>query len=681
MLSRILLAFICITSFFVASEKLQAAEINSTNYDIYVGDMNGDGAKDFFFKCKPFFLILHGDIATPIMFYKNMDFAIYRNGNDYTAPSGLTLTQADLTAKIASGSLRLATDGTDYVAWTNGIAGRTNLLLRGADSTAPAVMLSSFADVALPTLSKTYLPQDYPGISDRNIRLTLADINYDGRQDIVLEDVSTSAAWKTAYIASANANADGVPTYMRELRPSTAYVAPSSGPKTILVGTTAAQFRVDESGAATYEVPITVADGVAGVKPQLSLGYSSNAGDGIAGQGWSLSGISAISRCRQTLTQDNKALPITWSSDDRFCLNGQRLMVVSGSYGAPESTYRTEIDNFAVVTAKGGVAGHPAYFTVEAKDGSTSYFGNTADSKLAGSASSPGTTTLTWSINRFQDNVGNSIDFVYEGDATEGWRINTIHYAFPTTNSGLNAARTDSNAQIKFFYDLRTDKSSSYVTGYSFAQKKRLSTVSVNSDGKELRSYNLGYMPDVDSGNRYKNNVSRLEAIQECNGSTCLVPLMFKWGGGSFISLDQGSTPVNLINASSGKYLLNNLFADANGDGKQDLIYLMYDSSAATSSSPNRASVSVHVQYAGKPDFVMYSSTVSDYRQVRIANLDYNADGRQDIAIYDGVNWQIYLATVTADTGNGIWAKFTYIADPALTDRNTVFLITTATVW
>ncbi|MGE0209088.1 MAG: SpvB/TcaC N-terminal domain-containing protein [Lysobacteraceae bacterium] len=56
------------------------------------------------------------------------------------------------------------------------------------------------------------------------------------------------------------------------------------------VGATAGQFRVDESGAATYSVPIQAVPGTAGVAPDISLNYSSQGGDGPLGRGWAVGG-------------------------------------------------------------------------------------------------------------------------------------------------------------------------------------------------------------------------------------------------------------------------------------------------------------------------------------------------------------------------------------------------------
>jgi len=61
-------------------------------------------------------------------------------------------------------------------------------------------------------------------------------------------------------------------------------------------GATAAEFKV-EQGTASYRIPLTLPPGIGGMKPELSLSYSSRGGDGPIGSGWSIEGLSAISVC------------------------------------------------------------------------------------------------------------------------------------------------------------------------------------------------------------------------------------------------------------------------------------------------------------------------------------------------------------------------------------------------
>ncbi|HLF29880.1 MAG TPA: putative Ig domain-containing protein, partial [Xanthomonadales bacterium] len=86
------------------------------------------------------------------------------------------------------------------------------------------------------------------------------------------------------------------------------------------VGATAGVFRVDDTGNATYSMPIFTAPGSGGLAPQISLDYSSRAGNGPLGVGWSLGGVSAITRCSRTLEQDGKSgqRGISLTANDRF---------------------------------------------------------------------------------------------------------------------------------------------------------------------------------------------------------------------------------------------------------------------------------------------------------------------------------------------------------------------------
>lgn len=146
-----------------------------------------------------------------------------------------------------------------------------------------------------------------------------------------------------------------------------------------LVGVTTGQFRVNEQGAATYSLPLSLPSGTAGVTPEIGLNYSSQGGDGILGVGWSLSAGGAISRCPKTLAQDNVISGISLTNADPFCLNGQRLILKSGTHGRSGAVYRTEIESFSKITAFGNaVEAGPLGFTVETKSGEVHYYGYTS---------------------------------------------------------------------------------------------------------------------------------------------------------------------------------------------------------------------------------------------------------------------------------------------------------------
>src|SRR5688572_14676018 len=91
-----------VLSCFLLASAASGVEIKTDTYDIYIGDLNGDGGSDYYFHQKPILIILHGDIATPIFAAQPNSFAVYRNGAEYTAPQLITLTDVQLAQKLTS---------------------------------------------------------------------------------------------------------------------------------------------------------------------------------------------------------------------------------------------------------------------------------------------------------------------------------------------------------------------------------------------------------------------------------------------------------------------------------------------------------------------------------------------------------------------------------------------------
>lgn len=148
------------------------------------------------------------------------------------------------------------------------------------------------------------------------------------------------------------------------------------------VGRIAAEFGVDLVGAATWSVPVSVAAGRGGLRPAVSLQYNSHDGDGLAGVGMTLVGLSKISRCAQTIAVDGRMQGVRFSNGDRYCLDGQPLVLLSGVYGADGAEYRTEINNLQRVVSRGQQGSGPAWFEVQHPDGLSWRYGNDADSRI-----------------------------------------------------------------------------------------------------------------------------------------------------------------------------------------------------------------------------------------------------------------------------------------------------------
>ena len=435
---------------------------------------------------------------------------------------------------------------------------------------------------------------------------------------------------------------------------------PSVGYGDDTAGAIAGQFRVNEAGAATYSIPIMVGAGTAGVAPEVSLSYSSQAGSGIAGRGWSIGGGSAISRCRQTLQIDQQSLPIQWNNQDRYCLDGQRLILLSGTYGGNGAQYRTEIDSYAKITSIGGNTSNPSYFKVERKDGSTSIYGSNSNSRQLGKDSK----TITWGLNKFTDSFGNPIIFNYSNNPSNGFALNKIYYAFGTNTSG-----TTSNSYVSFVYDTnRPDPTAGFMAGHALNNKLRLNRIdSYNADdggsAQLIRSYHLSYEAQPLSPRPQDALISRLESIEECIDTSaiqCMPATTFDWGE----QLPIGDTPSSLARtrnhlAGTTQGVSAYTLLDFNGDGLKDVAWMVAYPAGSGIDQKFFYDEATANGFAAKPfnNGAMYYHTSDNPNQGQGYNLypvDYNADGREDLIRFrDKTNtWELFLSTPQAD---GSW--------------------------
>ena len=179
------------------------------------------------------------------------------------------------------------------------------------------------------------------------------------------------------------------------------------------VGRTVGQFNVSSSGSAQYSIPIYAPPGPGGMQPSISLFYESRSPIGQLGIGWSISGLGQITRCNKTVAQDTTAAPVSLVTTDGYCINGNRLRLTSGTYGTAGSVYQTEIADFSQITANGTTGNGPQYFSVQARNGLTYYYGytdangNGANSQVIAAGSSP-STALTWLLSKVVDRSGNN---------------------------------------------------------------------------------------------------------------------------------------------------------------------------------------------------------------------------------------------------------------------------------
>lgn len=323
-------------------------------------------------------------------------------------------------------------------------------------------------------------------------------------------------------------------------------------------GTILGSFGVSETGAATYSIPIAVPPGTAGMEPKLSFNYSSQGGNGIAGVGWSLGGLSAITRCPQTIIQDGQTRGVQLDANDRFCLDGQRLIAINGAtYGAIGAEYRTEIESFSKVVSYGGTAGDPQYFKIWTKAGQIIEFGNTTDSRLEAQGK---TIAAAWAVNKISDTAGNYIAFTYFEDNANGeHRITRIDY------TGNAAASVSPYNTVEFQYETRPDPSSGYLAGSLNQQTQRLLHILTRTGGAPVMDYGLNYEIGTTTGR------SRLSSLTQCAATgDCLNPTTFGWQEGEAASFDTAAIESSMPGGSTSDVWF--AMGDMNGDGRSDAL-------------------------------------------------------------------------------------------------------------
>jgi len=474
---------------------------------------------------------------------------------------------------------------------------------------------------------------------------------------------------------------------------------------------TPGEFSVSAGGAAVYQIKLRVPQGIAGVVPDLSLVYNSQGGSGLLGVGWSLAGLSGVTRCPQTNAQDGSAWVggINFTATDRYCMDGQRLIAVgdpavsgsaAGTYGANNTYYATEMESFSKIqsfgsvgsgTAQNGASFYgPSYFVVKTKSGLKLEYGNTTDSKVYPTGK---TVVAVWALNKVTDTKGNYMTLTYSAPDS----VNGQYYPLRIDYTG-NASVTPNIAptsRIDFEYNdagttTRPDAAPVFVGGSLLRTTVRMTKVTMSNAGTSIREYRIAYLPSPAAPVR-----SFVQSIQECapgSGGACLPATMFAW-----TSPQTNWVPTSTVGAKPATPVDQQcLTGDYDGDGLTDVACLAspgtwhmmlarsggwalsYWQNGAAPASPVGAQCVVgDFNGDGKSDFACYNaigqawqmtfSTGSSWSTatwtganpgVPVGNQcftgDYDGDGRTDLACYTGNGSRSWH--VTRSTGTG-WAS------------------------
>ncbi|MCP3670958.1 MAG: hypothetical protein GY814_11110, partial [Gammaproteobacteria bacterium] len=359
--------------------------------------------------------------------------------------------------------------------------------------------------------------------------------------------------------------------------------------------------------------------------------YNSRGGNGHLGMGWSLAGLSSITRCPATLAQDGFIDGVDFDGNDRFCLDGQRLIAINDDpYGAPGTEYRTEIETFSQVTSHGSAGNGPSYFIVKTKSGRTMEFGNSDDSKIEAQGKND---VVNWALNRVADAYGNYYTVGYVEDNANG------EFYPERVDYGWDAGQ-GSGSSVRFVYQPRGDVRTGYVGGSVSRISQRLVDLKTYAGEGDVRDYRLYY----EYGK--VTNQSRLVSVTGCDGKNqCFRASSFSWTNASSkfgnTSPSFSTAPNTYFSNGEGEDMGTRL-ADIDGDGLMDIIQL-YLSPQGYYGGVDQKRV-----YLNKGSDFAFSSTYSqslpntyfsngDGKDMGTRLADMNGDGLMDII-------QLYLS-------------------------------------
>jgi Salmonella virulence plasmid 65kDa B protein/FG-GAP-like repeat len=223
-----------------------------------------------------------------------------------------------------------------------------------------------------------------------------------------------------------------------------------------------------------------------GLEPRLQLQYDAGGSNGWLGSGWSLSGLSQVTR-----VGPHKGMPS--ANDRRYLLDGMDVISCakavisapgcqhpSSSAVALDNRYATKVEGYQRIEFTSSVTG--GWWTVWSPDGVKRIF----RPRLApGWQSEP----LSWHLASVEDTHGNRVAYNYassgDQDGTGQQYLVRIVY-----NGTIVAFQTEQRPDVL-----------ANATGSSLMMtRRRLARIDVTTDGQLVRTYRLTYQPDTTSG-------------------------------------------------------------------------------------------------------------------------------------------------------------------------------------
>ncbi len=374
------------------------------------------------------------------------------------------------------------------------------------------------------------------------------------------------------------------------------------------------------NGQAIYTIPIEVPSGLAGMTPRISLVYNSQGGNDILGKGWSINGLSSISRTGTNYYHENFIDGIDFDLNDKFQLDNNRLIPISGG-----TEYRTAYETFSKIIPVDVLNGQPTWFEVFLKNGLINEYGKSEDSRTQPTGRSD---VISWQISKTYDRKGNYINYIYIEENGIS-RISEIKYG---SNGNDSAYFT-----VKFNYEIRPDIINYYLYGSVFEQTNRLKSVEVKYFDEVISTYEFDYFENTTTSFLQNITLFGKGKTEKFN------PTRFEWSTVSNNLLTFSPTNIHDLNSA------DITTGDFNGDGKTDIVaafYELIDDEKEYTDWAVYYAVGAEGETFNKVVIGTLPSTGFDH----FLSLDYNADGIDDIIMITKLHFFYSKSTGTGFT-------------------------------
>ena len=434
--------------------------------------------------------------------------------------------------------------------------------------------------------------------------------------------------------------------------------------ETEIAGSLKRDANVSSQGVLSYGIPVSIPNSLNGFVPKLTLNYNGQSSDGVMGIGWSISGLSTISRCQSGDTEPSRNMTIAEIVNyeaskfnggkqafelSNFCLDGKKLILTDSGSNNSQVEFHVENDEFSRVTLKLYQNGTIEKFIVTQKNGTIQEYAKTlkinekkSSGQYVNKVVNGKELIYLWALTSSSDVNGNYWRVEYlDQNKSDGLYPKTIKYT-----GNQNGALPLNAIDFEYIDRNQREKKISFYEGTTTIIDKKLSKLKISVNNKIKNEYKFQY-EDVGVTNKDEISELRLKNINYCSlddmgNSSCVVPTQFKWTSydKSYISQPLLASGAKLTSGEKRQFIRLN---SKKNSREQNLLTLMQDGNGNIVISDYQVADPVMMQLDGsKRKLTLNHSSFAKFVEWKAVVTDVNDDEIDDIII------------VGKDSGNNI---------------------------